>query len=393
MKKLLLSFLILVTILIGNPLTAIAEEQPSVEPIKEAIVESPQPPSEKEKRRQERRQERQAEKEKRRQERRQERQEHRQERKQKLEESVKESLQSPSQELPPQFLRLSDEIENEVEDLGPLKDLAGTWVGKGWNLIAVPINSRRARNTVGCPGKTPKRERENFCVEIMPYIETLTFTPIGAPVPNRGFPIDTFVVGLHYQQVVSDANTFQPLHIENGMWLLLDKEKKIVSRLSSIPHGNTLLAIGDSSDVEGNFPIPEIDGLPILEKENIITRLYNIPYFTAEGVPPFDPSNPNKILQDIIDKQKLLKTVVLEVSTEDEGGISNIPFIEKNADVTSFESTFWIENVEDEAGNNFLQLQYSQTTNLDFIRDFTTSPHVEKLIVWPHIDVATLVKQ
>ncbi|NEN87592.1 MAG: hypothetical protein F6K48_01090 [Okeania sp. SIO3H1] len=256
-------------------------------------------------------------------------------------------------------------------------------------MIAVPINSRRARNTVGCPGKTPKKPRENFCVEIMPYIETLTFTPIGAPVPNRGFPIDTFVVGLHYQQVVSDANTFQPLHIENGMWLLLDKEKKIVSRLSSIPHGNTLLAIGDSFDVEGNFQIPEIDGLPILDKPVLG---YAAPYFTAEGVPPFNPSNPNKILQDIIDKQKLLETVILDVSTENEGGISNIPFIEKNADVSSFESTFWIEDVEDEAGNEFLQLQYSQTTNLDFIKDFT-SEDPDKLIVWPHIDVATMVKQ
>ncbi|NEP83604.1 MAG: hypothetical protein F6K39_39030 [Okeania sp. SIO3B3] len=387
-----MSFLILVTILIGNPLTAIAEEQPSVEPIKESIVESPESPSEKQQRRQERQQRRQAEKEKRRQERRQERQQRRQERKQKIEESLKESLQSPSQELPPKFLRLSDEIENEVEDLGPLKDLAGTWVGKGWNLIAVPINSKFPRHTVGCPGEPPSDPRENFCVEIMPYIETLTFTPIGAPVPNRGFPFNTFVEGLHYQQVVSDANTFQPLHIENGMWLLLDKEKKIVSRLSSIPHGNTLLAIGDSSDVEGNFQIPEIDGLPIFEKPNFATKLYNTPYFIAEGVPPFDPSNPNKILQDIIDKQKLLKTVVLEVSTEDEGGISNIPFIEKNADVTSFESTFWIEEVEDKAGNNFLQLQYSQTTDLDFIRDFT-SEDPDKLIVWPHIDIATMVKQ
>ncbi|WP_293114377.1 heme-binding protein [Okeania sp. SIO1I7] len=384
-----MSFLILVTILIGNPLTAIAEEQPSVEPIKEAFVESPESPSEKEERRQQRQERRQAEKEKRRQQRRQQRQERRQQRKQKLEESVKESLKSPSQELPPQFLRLSDEIEDGVEDLGPLKDLTGTWVGKGWNMIAVPINSRRARNTVGCPGKTPKKPRENFCVEIMPYIETLTFTPIGAPVPNRGFPIDTFVVGLHYQQVVSDANTFQPLHIENGMWLLLDKEKKIVSRLSSIPHGNTLLAIGDSFDVEGNFQIPEIDGLPILDKPVLG---YAAPYFTAEGVPPFNPSNPNKILQDIIDKQKLLETVILDVSTENEGGISNIPFIEKNADVSSFESTFWIEDVEDEAGNEFLQLQYSQTTNLDFIKDFT-SEDPDKLIVWPHIDVATMVKQ
>ena len=91
MKKLLLSFLILVTVFISNPLTAMARERPSV-------VE-------------------------------------------RTKQSLLESLESPSQELPPNFLRLSDEIENEVDNLGPLKDLVGTWVGRGWNLIAVPINS------------------------------------------------------------------------------------------------------------------------------------------------------------------------------------------------------------------------------------------------------------
>ena len=338
MKKILLSFLILVTILIGNPLTAMAAEQPLAESIEKSIVES---------------------------------------------------LESPSQELPLNFLRLSDEIEKTVQDLGPLKDLPGTWVGKGWNLIAVPINSKGPRNTVGCPGKAAIPARENFCVEIMPYVETLTFTPIGAPVPNRGFPINTFVVGLHYQQVVSDANTFQPLHIENGMWLLLDKKEKLVARLSSIPHGNSLLAIGNAFDVDGNFQIPPTDGLPILDKP---VFKYNYPYFTAEGVPPFVPSNPNQILQDIIDQQELGKTVILDVSTENEGGISNIPFIKNNADATSFESVFWIEEVKNKTGNNFLQLQYSQTTDLEFIKDFT-SKDPDKLIVWPHVDVATLVKQ
>ncbi|NEO54433.1 MAG: hypothetical protein F6K54_15890 [Okeania sp. SIO3B5] len=258
-------------------------------------------------------------------------------------------------------------------------------------MIAVPINSNSPRNTVGCPGKSASPPREDFCIEIMPYVETLTFTPIGAPVPNRGFPIDTFVVGLHYQQVVSDAKTFQPLHIENGMWLLLDKEQNIVSRLSSIPHGDSLLAIGKTSDIDGNFKIPSTKGLPILDKP-VLGLGYADPYFTAEGVPPFVPSNPNQMLQDVIDKQKLVNTVILDVSTENEGGISNIPFIKKNADATSFKSTFWIEEVEDKAGNNFLQLQYSQTTDLDFIKDFT-SKDPDKLIVWPHVDVATLVKQ
>ena len=130
------------------------------------------------------------------------------------------------------------------------------------------------------PGNRPTTPNEDFCIEIQPYIETLTFTPIGAKVPNRGFPVDTFVVGLHYQQVVSDANTFKPLHIENGMWLLLDKEKGIVARLSTIPHGNSVLAIGTSFELNGNFPIPPTDGLPELADPKKAVG-YADPYMTG----------------------------------------------------------------------------------------------------------------
>ncbi|NET60263.1 MAG: hypothetical protein F6K47_30210, partial [Symploca sp. SIO2E6] len=213
-------------------------------------------------------------------------------------------------------------------------------------------------------------------------------------VPNRGFPEDTFVVGLHYEQKVSDANTFQPLHIENGMFLLLDKEAGTVARLSSIPHGNSILAIGGSVEINGHFDIEPVDGFPILAHPEEASRYFE-PYRTVQGIEPFDPANPNQILQDKIDRQDLGKTVVLfDLSTENQGGISNIPFIEKNADATSFTSTFWIEEVQGHGkGNDFLQLQYSQTTDLDFIKDSTAGSLPTPLIVWPHIDVATLVKQ
>jgi len=43
---------------------------------------------------------------------------------------------------------------------------------------------------------------------------------------------------------------------------------------------------------------------------------------------------------------------------------------------------FRVEKVEDATGNVFMELQYTQTVILDFIG-----------IKWPHISVATLVKQ
>ena len=66
------------------------------------------------------------------------------------------------------------------------------------------------------------------------------------------------------------------------------------------------------------------------------------------------------------------------------GGIENIPFVGTNANVNAnaFSAIFWIETVENSDGSKFLQLQYTQTVILEFVG-----------LKWPHISVATLVKQ
>jgi hypothetical protein len=64
------------------------------------------------------------------------------------------------------------------------------------------------------------------------------------------------------------------------------------------------------------------------------------------------------------------------------GGITNIPFVNTNAKATTMSAIFWIEKVQDSTGSIFMQLQYTQTVILDFIG-----------IKWPHVSVATLVKQ
>jgi hypothetical protein len=64
------------------------------------------------------------------------------------------------------------------------------------------------------------------------------------------------------------------------------------------------------------------------------------------------------------------------------GRIGNIPFLVRNANVTEFKSTFWIETVRNPGGTTFLQLQYTQRAILNF-----------RNIDWPHISVATLIKQ
>ncbi len=60
----------------------------------------------------------------------------------------------------------------------------------------------------------------------------------------------------------------------------------------------------------------------------------------------------------------------------------NIPFVTRNANATQMDAIFWIETVKQPDGTETLQLQYTQTVILNFLG-----------IDWPHISVATLVKQ
>ncbi len=57
------------------------------------------------------------------------------------------------------------------------------------------------------------------------------------------------------------------------------------------------------------------------------------------------------------------------------------PFVTRNADATSLDSVFAIETVIDAHGGEFMQLQYVQTSLLNF-RDTS----------FPHVTVGTLVK-
>jgi hypothetical protein len=273
-----------------------------------------------------------------------------------------------------------------VDSLGVLSNLVGTWVGShGWNLIAVP---------------TVVNGEPNFQLLVRPFIETVTFSPVGALVPNRGGVATQLVPALSYDLRIFDAETNQPLHIENGMWLLLtDIEEtpqlappESLARLAAIPHGTSVLALGNYQTAPGGPKIPPNSALPHPTAGALPG--YTDAYLIGDG--PFQPTNPNQTLQDFVtaqeaNKQTIVETTTITISTEWDGGIANIPFVKQYANATRFVATLWIEQVQDETtGDVFEQLQYSQETDLLFHPQFEDPA---KLITWPHTNVNTLVKQ
>jgi hypothetical protein len=284
--------------------------------------------------------------------------------------------------------RASPTLQDIIQLLGPLTDLIGRWVGKGFNLISVPDTT----------------DDLGFRLKLNATWETLEFTPLGGVIPNRGSKQpDLFFTGLNYRQDVSDAESNEALHVEMGQWLNIPeipanagipKTDSMLIRQATILHGSTLLATGTRSDVTLP-PFPEEDSTP---KGAKVTEDYRKRFEIPDplSLPPTIKGpfvkNPNQYLAEALDIQKnkgqtlTNPTISLQISTTLDnppaGGISSMPFISNNATLTRFDAIFWIETIIQKDGPTFMQMQYTQKIILNFDD-----------IDWPHISVATLVKQ
>ncbi|MBP1852457.1 heme-binding protein [Rhizobium halophytocola] len=302
------------------------------------------------------------------------------------------------------------------ELLGPLMNLPGVWSnegrfpGRGWNMIALPFSG-------GPPGTAPYRLLVNQ------YNETLTVSLADKGVPNRGLGIrpdpvngDQTLVALDYEQAISQIaiddfpnsgltrTVPKPIHHEPGLFLnMLNMVTNdlTVARLGTIPHGDSVLALGRTSKIEGPPDIPVFGGLPIGlgPQDEVMTPVdpanpaYLDPYKhfhhnLFEGL--FDPVDPTKLLRDAAAALPILRTTVLDFdSTLESGGVLNIPFITRTANASQLRSIFWIHELDekDENGETVLVIQYAQVVMLDFFRRRDGMPG---LIQWPHVSINTM---
>jgi len=272
----------------------------------------------------------------------------------------------------------------QLDQLGPLAKLLGTWEGdSGWNIIAVPS-----------PGSQPDQTGA-FDLLVRPYKETLTFTAVADPVRNRGGALDQFIGAIQYEQSIVDKETGEALHVENGMWLNLTDIKSdsgtppkpdfSIARSSTIPHGDSVLALGNVTIEDGAPTIPDFSAMP----PDIGTGVmgYLDVYMHGQPIPMADP---NLVLKKTLLEQEVVSTTSFMLDTENQGGINNIPFVVRHTNTTAMQCGFWVETVKKpNSDETFQQLQYSQLINLEFQKKFGGAPG---LISWPHINLNTLTK-
>jgi len=292
----------------------------------------------------------------------------------------------------------------------PAKQPKRTWKGKGFNLIWRP-------NFGGEFGPKP------FFLELNLTDETLTFTDItgSSGIANRGLLQNgIFLGGVAYLQTINDSFDNSGQHFEPGVWANVPrttnpKEKPTVVRMGTIPHGTTINLQGKAFKVpKPRFDVASItpftigspdDGKTNLkhfpEEKNIATpSLSRTPLGRVAGLSDAQLANPNLFLSEAIARQAIISTTLLKVTSDTSaahsvpdtgGGTDNIAFLAgkglgptggPNANSARVTAKFWIEQVKDESGKKFDQLQYTQRVLLDFAG-----------LSWPHITVATLVGQ
>jgi hypothetical protein len=294
-----------------------------------------------------------------------------------------------------------------ADPLGALAGLLGTWKGHGFNAIWRPHH--------------PAAQQDRF-LELNMTDETLVFTRINGPIPNRGLAMaDINMFGLTYMQQISESSTGAGLHIEPGIWAAVPhttdpNEPATVVRMGSIPHGTTIMAQGVAQVLAGgpqNIPdnniLPFFFGSPAPANGdfNSVSQTFtelNLGQatqfrFTAPGVTQNIVKNPNSVLQNALQASlqgtHMTSRTFLHVASthnivNNGGGTSNTAFLSAstnppggNAKATQVEATFWIETIAGTGGHpDTLQLQYTQLVMLDF-----------NGIHWPHVTVGTLVKQ
>lgn len=286
--------------------------------------------------------------------------------------------------------------------LGPLTDLVGSWrsAGRGWNAIALPFAGAADR----------------YRLLVNQYDETLDVRLVDPAVPNRGITAngaaktaDQSVATLGYEQtVVQIAAADSPasdlagepdvaVHFEPGLWLYMKDQTPDgvdIARLSSVPHGDSVLALGTASH-EQTIDIPAIDGLPVGGPTAIddpylapYARFHREPFGRTADFPGFDPVHPEGLLRFANASGSVSNVTRLTVDTEvASGGVKNIPFIVREADATSMISTFWTYEFEHD-GQHEWRLQYLQVVMLDFF-----AARDGGLIRWPHVSINTLTRE
>lgn len=299
-------------------------------------------------------------------------------------------------------------MANNLDEMfGIFSYLEGVWKNQ-----ALPNSQQGGEDTPlsYCVMPLPQEGGAGFILKNFTYYETLKFNSsndVASPAmaPNRGGVFQQNAYASFYEQKVSFAegpNKGNVVHVENGSWLnLLRAEQKrgpynmgaviqeghpkqpanhAIAKQMSVPHGNSILALGSFNSGEGMptianaaSPLPS----PITELDtNAYDQILNNNDDYQNPQPEYT-QNVNLPIQKALELISPKKYIQWNVCTKDVqgGGITNIPFEEMSSNVAKYEADYWLLS---EDGINYSHLLYSQNITMELIikGEKYTFPHI-----------------
>jgi hypothetical protein len=304
-----------------------------------------------------------------------------------------------------------------LASFGPLEKLIGTWHGqRGINVVSLPQYNNASTASA------------DFIVLAHEYNETLTFSPILGQVLNRGYShanqlnpiaqLDQVLMGVTYDLRIVNSATGDLIHAETGQWLWnqapgIDPQWT-VTRASIIPHGVSLVALGELSSLKGTEVEDELQAMSKSDDweaspQNLGANLFG--YFEGkraagcrgqDGSPSQgDCDSPVRRLLEDVGPVQNMSAIKLQVSSLRSGGaLAMLPNIQAQVENKAFNASFFVETITDSRNHTYDQLQYAQNVFLAFETNFACRVHPvtsdcsysESKILWPHIQVNTLHK-
>lgn len=269
-----------------------------------------------------------------------------------------------------------------------------------------------------------------------------------AGAPNRGGSYTQTSHALFYDQIVHFAegpDAGKVVHVENGAWLHFGSEEQLIgpygpekysgqvlrqppyvtiAKQISVPHGNSVLALGSVDINDGDHFNHSLTGhgsqyvfrgkpelpdafVPYPAPAHTATAPYSDPYAVQLG-DPADPTdqeyenpkpawtlNPNAPLQAALDIIKPRYFMHWHVTTEprlgDHGHVTNVPFEQRRSRVTAYWADYWMLSKN---SDSFEYLAYSQTIIMEmnlWVTDINGDKKSERF-VFPHVTTNVVKK-
>ena len=288
--------------------------------------------------------------------------------------------------------------------------LEGTWTNQvlpnAKNGEGSPANPL-SYNVMPLPQTPPNYILKNFT-----YFETIKFNSdadiaIPATAPNRGDTNLQAPTALFYDQLVEFAegpgvNTV--VHVENGAWLNLQTGNALVgpyapvvlqnpnqqppnltvAKQMSVPHGNSILALGSFSAPTAGAPtipnapsvLPTPTGLDVAPYTTQLADQTNY-----QNPQPNLTANTNEPIQTAVAMIAPTHYITWTVSTGNQGMTMNIPFEHSASNVTAYSASYWLLSTD--GGKTYPILAYTQTITMVFTIGTVhyTFPHVTTNVV------------